>query len=161
MDTGGQKMDINVHINHALNQQREILSEILAKLSTTNTSISVSNTDRRVLGMDDFPVPGTKRLHVGRPGYGAVVDVPDNTMTAVIGDNPHRLGGQITVTASTILVLATFDEVSSVTSLTGQAHPMILVSDLYGWDFKLGDVLWTGPVCAFATAAQTAFVAEV
>lgn len=143
----------------------ELISALLAQERAEVLQVAVGNFDRRQAVLYDWP-PGaggrTKRLIVPRFGLGATgLAVPSATVTEVCEQNEGRLGGLIvnTGTFPCRLYFTTPGDIGgpgNVLSPQATQRPCTWLGASGGsFDFRLGNVLYGGTICAAGVGGAT------
>lgn len=143
-----------------LNQQTRLLTALLSQQRAGPLEIAVGDFSQRELVMDSFPVAGSRRALVFRSGAGTD-NVPVPAAPAgvlVLPENAGRLGGAIVNSGAAPVILYL-----TVNAAPTPGAPAIWLAASGGsWDFRLGNVLWSGNVSAAGQGGVSALtVAEV
>lgn len=149
----------HVAVAAGLGEQTPILASILAELRSGVLQIGAADVRARELVLDQFPVPGSKRVLPYRTGNGSDgLAIGTTGLTLVIAANEGRLGGMIVNAGANAVILYLTER-----NAPAEGIPAIWLAASGGsWDFRLGNVLWCGNVSAIAiTAASSLTVAEV
>lgn len=146
-----------------LAEELRLLRGLLAQEQSETRQLCVTDREPPERRMENFPLPGTRRLIVRRPGAGGQYALQVNTPLLILEANENRLGGRITGDPVNAITLFLSTDLLS----PGSGNPLnvaaaqIRLPAADAWDLKLGDVLWCGHVIALATVASTVCVAEV
>lgn len=129
-------------LQHTLNQDRSQL-----------TQLCVTDREPAQLLMDNFPVPGARRLIVRRAGSGGSYTLAANEPTLLVPANENRLGLTIVnAGAHAVTLYGSVDllQPGSSSPLAGGAPQAVLAAGA-SWDGRLGSLLWCGNVLAVDT----------
>lgn len=159
----GSVRDQLAELLHALREQNRLTREQIEGHRADINELCVTDREPAQAAMENFPLPGARRLIVRRAGNGGSYPLSAASPLLVCAANEGRLGGLLTVSGATgVSLYLTTDllEPGSGTPLAVGA-PQIWVPPGGSWDFQLSDMTWCGNVVAYATAATTVLVAEV
>lgn len=140
----------HVAIAAGLGEQTPYLRAILAELRGELLEVGVSDAYGRELTLDQFPVPGRKRVLAYRTGNGfAALPVPTAGVLALMA-NEARLGLQLVNTGANPITLYLADQARA-------GVPVVWLASSGGaWDGRFGNIGWAGNVFAVAqTGAST------
>lgn len=146
-----------------LAETNQLLRDLLRQQQSEVTELCVSDREPPEQRMENFPLPGSCRLIVRRPGAGGSYALQANVPNPILEANENRLGGRITGDPANVITLFLSNDLLTPAS----ANPLTVAAAQIrlpvggAWDLKLGDVLWCGHVIALATIASTICVAEV
>jgi hypothetical protein len=128
-----------------LDKANNVLDLILEALDTRVEQIAVTDVSTDPGLQKDFPTPGSQRWILHRTPDGRTLALPTE-LTDVLPANVNRLGGTIVNSGAkpARLYLAT------VSTKNAGSAPVWLGAEGGSWDFRLGNLLWSGSVCAIA-----------
>lgn len=141
-----------------LAQTNALLRGLLVNQRADLVHLCVTDREPAEFLMDNFPVPGSRRLIVRRAGAGGTFSLAASTPTLVCAANENRLGGTIVnAGAGTVTLFGSVDllEPGTATPLSGGAPQWFLVANGGSWDYRFGTMLWCGNVLAVAGAGGT------
>lgn len=155
---GSNTGDASLVAGMELGRVRALLEALLAEARAELLEVAVADVQARELVLDQFPVPGAKRAIAYRTGSGADVFAVPTTGVLVLQANESRLGGTIVNSGANAVLLYLTN-----TGAATPGRPAIWLAASGGsWDFRLGNILWSGSVSAVAqVSASTLSVAEV
>jgi hypothetical protein len=139
-----------------MGEHTPLLASILAELRSGAIEVGVGDVQFREMVLDQFPVPGAKRILAYRTGNGfAALQVPTTGVLALAA-NEARLGMSLINTGANAITLYLSDQARS-------GIPTIWLAASGGaWDGRLGNIAWAGNVFAVAqTTASTLAGGEV
>jgi hypothetical protein len=149
--------------SHELLETNHLLRRLIQTQRTDIKQLCLTDHEPAQMVMENFPVPGSKRLIVRRTGNGGTY-APGTTAanaTLLADANDSRLAGQICVVGAAAVTLY-LCELGPVQQGEAQGFPQInLLASGGSWDFRLSGVVWCGHVVAVAAGATTVTVAEV
>jgi hypothetical protein len=129
------------------------------------TQLCVTDNEPAQSAMDNFPVPGTRRLIVRRPGAGGLYTLAAAVPQLVLQPNDNRLGGQIVNTGANAVTLYLSHDLlvpGTATPLPAGAAQIVLNGNGGAWDLRLSNLLWCGGILAVAAAGGSSVsIAEV
>lgn len=146
-----------------LAEELRLLRGLLRQEQSEIQELCVTDREPPEQRMENFPLPGSCRLIVRRPGAGGTYALAANVPNQVLEANENRLGGRITGDPVNPITLYLSNDLLS----PGTANPLTVAAAQIrlpaagAWDLKLGDVLWCGHIIALATATSSICVAEV
>jgi hypothetical protein len=139
-----------------MGEHTPLLHSILAELRSSTVEVGVSDAQGREMVLDQFPVPGSKRVLVYRTGNGFDgLAVPTTGVLALVA-NEARLGLSLINTGANAIILYLSDH-------RGPGLPAVWLAASGGaWDGRVGNLAWAGNVFAVAqTGASTLAGGEV
>jgi hypothetical protein len=145
-------------VTRHLSSQTDLLRALVAEDRTDIFDIAVADNHHGGLVMDNWPVAGSKRVIVNRTTVGTdSLQVPTTGIQA-ISTNVGRLGGAIVNYGTNPVILYLWD---GATARPGKGAIWLAAAG-GSWDFRLGNVLWSGNVTAVAQGGtSTLTVCEV
>jgi hypothetical protein len=149
-----QEMSVN-NVAAELGSIRALLEAVLASERAEILQVSVGNFDRRQAVLVDSPTPRAKRLIVPRYGQGGD-NIPLATAPVlVLAQNEGRMGGYAVNRGATNGALLYLCSAGDLAQSANRPAIWLPANGVVAWDFRLGNVLYGGPVCAAAAAATT------
>lgn len=148
------KEDLTPTILGQLTAHRQMLAALLGAERYNILQITVGNFDRRESVLLDSPGQGARRLIVPRYGQGQNgLAIPSATVTEVCEQDEGRFGGLIVNTGANpvrLYLCPPGDIGGPGSALSGQAtqRPATYLAPLGSFDFRLGNILYGGTVCA-------------
>lgn len=147
-----------------LGELEQLLTRLVRQERARLEQLCVTDTRVAESAMDNFPVPGARRLVVHRTGAGGLLALTAGVPTQLLAPNEARLGGQVVVSgAGAVVLYLSADLLTSggATPLGSGAAQIWLASGGGSWDMRLAGTLWCGTVIAVAQANSSVTVAEV
>lgn len=153
--------DLTATIAGQLASIRELLTAQLVAARYDVLDIAVGRFDPQEIVIADAPGTGSKRLLVDRQGQGgaimAVAALASPTPASpLLSPNEGRLGGSIVNRGATPVFL--FLCPSGDTQQPQGRPVMWLAAGGGAWDFRLGNALYAGPVCAAGDGGASTLV---
>lgn len=134
--------------DQALDRLNEVMDLILEALDVRTEQICITDQSPEPGLQKDFPTPGSQRWIINRLATGGNVEIPEAIDTDVLVGNPNRIGGTI-VNKGAKPVLLTLAKANAAKAQEGLAE-IWLVAEGGSWDFRLGNLLWSGSISAKA-----------
>lgn len=134
-----------------LGKQTALMHSALAEARTDALELAVGDFQGREMVLDQFPVPGAKRVIVGRTGNGFDSLAVPTTGVLALPPNEGRLGMRLVNSGATnAIILYLADQKRA-------GIPAVWLAPAGGaWDGRLGNVLWAGNVFAVAQLGASA-----
>lgn len=156
MSTQVQEENWAYQVALKLDRQNELLRRMAhAQETEAATLLSVPvGAQRRIVELDEW-LPGVTRTVAPDRSHGNdILALVSATPQDVVMSEPGRIGGQIVNSGASpvILYLAVASGIQS--SAAGRAGLWLAASG-GAWDFRLGNALWCGPVCAVAQGGNS------
>jgi hypothetical protein len=145
----GQPIDPSgVALATLMGEHTPLLASILAELRGDTVEIGVSDAYGRELVLDQFPVPGCKRILAYRTGNGfASFSVP-TAGALVLAANEARLGIQLTNSGTSAVLLYLSDQPRA-------GVPVVYLAAGASWDGRFGNLSWAGNIFAAAVGSSS------
>src|SRR6266702_8128472 len=156
--TGSQAPDLTATIAGQLASIRELLNALLVATRYDVLDIGVGRFEAQEIVLADSPGTGSKRLLIDRQGQGGAI-IPIGALASpapaaqVVSPNEARLGGSIVNrgAAPVFLFLCSAGDTQQ-----PQGRPVLWLAAGGGaWDFRIGNALYAGPVCAAGDGGVT------
>lgn len=142
-----------------------LLQRLLTNERADVVHLCVTDHEPAQLLMDNFPVPGARRLIVRRSGAGGTIALTAATPTVILTPNDNRLGGQIVNMGAAVVTLFLSGDLLTPgggVPLPSGAAQIGLNAGGGSWDLRLSNLGWAGTVIAVAGGGGSSVtVAEV
>lgn len=129
---------------NALDKLEQVMGLVLEALDTQVQQIAVTDDSAVPSIQKDFPVKGAQRWILNRTPDGRNLPLPEAVKTLVLPSNVNRLGGQLVNMGAKNLILF----LAKPSQLNAGTATIILNANGGAWDFRLGNLFWSGSVTA-------------